>query len=236
MLRSIARSVLKVMPNPVRELAYDLRYAGLPDPFRIVRPHSMLTHLNLFFLQELARRVDQDGVRGDFVECGVYRGGSAGVLGHAAMRSPFARKLWLYDSFAGMPEATDRDDDHSHAIAGQFIGSEAQTRRILQRVGVPDDRVAIIVGRFEETLPKAERPPIAILHVDCDFYEPVVLTLETFYDHVEPLGCVVFNDYGSFQGCRRATDEFLTRRGLTSSLTQIDQDAYFFRKPAAAQS
>jgi O-methyltransferase len=164
------------------------------------------------------------------VECGVYRGGSAGVLGHGLTQSSLPRKLWLYDSFEGMPKASDKDDAYSHQIEAQFVGSEEQTRRILSKLNVEKDRFTIVRGRFEQTFSSVKASPVALLHVDCDFYEPVKLTLETFYPHVVPGGFVIFNDYGSFQGCRTAADEFIAANGIKSPLIQIDQDAYYFQK------
>lgn len=224
----------RTLPQPFWECADYIRYYGLPEPLRTVRPYTMLSTLNLCFLQELTRRADRLGVLGDFVECGVYRGGSAGVLGYEAIRSNLERRLWLYDAFAGMPATTSADDEYSRSIQGMYKGSETQTRRILQRLGVPEDRLRIVVGWFEDTLPRSERFPIALLHVDCDFYNPVKLTLETFYSRVEPLGFIVLNDYGCFQGCRTATDEFLAKLGITAPLMQIDRDAYYFQKPSPA--
>ncbi len=221
----------KILPPPLLELAYDLRYFGLPEPFRTVRPHSLLSYINLFFLQELAQRLEREEVPGDFVECGVYRGGSAGVLGYQARRSKFQRKLWLYDSFAGMPETTEKDDDLSRAIEGSYIGSEKQTRRILHRLNVPEEQYTIVVGLFEDTFSQAEISKIALLHIDCDFYDPVKLSLETFYESVQPGGYVVLNDYGFFQGSRLATDEFISNLNPKVHLIQIDQDAYYFQKP-----
>jgi O-methyltransferase len=230
-LNSIARPVIDSLPQPIKEAAENIRYFGLPVPIRTVRPYSMLSYINLFFLQELARRADALGLHGDFVECGVYRGGSAGVLGYEAMRSPANRNLWLYDAFAGMPAASKMDDDYSRSIQGQFVGSEAQTHRILHRLGVSENRYKIIRGWFEDTLPKADPRSVALLHVDCDFYDPVKLTLETFYPHIEANGFIILNDYGTFKGCRAATDEFLEKKGLEiSSVIQIDQDAYYFQK------
>lgn len=229
--RSVKTLLRRTLPLPVWKYAGYIRWFGLPEPLRTVLPHAMLSTLNLCFLQELARRVDRQGVRGDFVECGVYQGGSAGVLGYQAIRSTFQRRLWLYDSFAGMPVASENDDDYSQSIQGMYIGSEAQTRRILHRLRVPKDRFKIVVGWFEDTLPKSETDPIALLHVDCDLYNPVKLTLATFYSRIEPLGYVVLNDYGSFKGCRTATDEFLGKLDVSVILQQIDRDAYYFQKP-----
>jgi O-methyltransferase len=230
MLKSIGRFLNDSLPQPFKETAENVRYWGLPLPVRTVRRYSMLSYINLFFLQELARRADALELRGDFVECGVYRGGSAGVLGYQAMRSPAHRNLWLYDAFAGMPAGSKMDDDYSRSIEGQFVGSEDQTRRILRRLGVTEGRYEIVRGWFEDTLPKAQPPPVSLLHVDCDFYDPVKLTLETFYPHLEPKGFVILNDYGAFAGCRTAADEFLDKTGAQGSLSQIDQDAYYFQK------
>jgi O-methyltransferase len=231
-IKNILQSTL---PQPLLEQFYEFKYFGLPMPFRTVRPHTLLSNVNLFFLQELARRVENNGLPGDFVECGVYRGGSAGVLAYEVMRSKHQRRLWLYDSFAGMPAASDLDDVYSKSIEGQFVGSEAQTRRIMERLKIPNEQFEIVVGLIEDTLPQTPKFPIALLHIDCDFYNPVKMVLETFYDRVSPGGYVVLNDYGSFQGCREATDEFIRVRGLDRAinLIQIDRDAYFFQTPVA---
>lgn len=232
MLKPSTKAILhKVLPQPLIELAYDFRYFGLPEPFRTVRPHSLLSYINLFFLQELAQRLERENVPGDFVECGVYRGGSAGVLGYEARHSKFGRKLWLYDSFAGMPEAMEKDDDYSRSLKGSYIGSEQQTRKILHRLNVPEEQYTIVVGLFEDTFSQAEISKIALLHVDCDFYNPVKLSLETFYEFVQPGGYVVLNDYGWFQGSKLATDEFISKLSPKVHLVQIDKDAYYFQKP-----
>ena len=231
MLRQSPKVLLHtILPQPLLELAYTIRNLGFPEPFRTVRPYSLLSNLNLFFLQELSQRLEREDVPGDFVECGVYRGGSAGVLGYDAIRSRFQRKLWLYDSFAGMPEAIEKDDDYSRTLKGTCLGSENQTRRILRRLNVAEARYTIVAGLFEDTLPTAEKPKIALLHIDCDFYNPVKLSLETFYKSVQPGGYVVLNDYGHFQGSRLATDEFINNLNLKVHMVQIDKDAYFFQK------
>lgn len=207
-----------------------VRYSGLPEPIRTAKRLSMLSYLELFHLQELANRVDRADVGGDFVECGVYNGGSAALLGHQVQRSPLLRHLWLYDAFAGMPPAGTKDDDSSHDLAGQFVGSEAKARTAMRRLKVDPTRFTIVTGWFETTLPIAGPRSVALLHVDCDFYDPVRLVLETFYPCVVPGGYIVLNDYGAFQGCRLATDEFVAKRNDAGPLTQIDVDAYFLQK------
>lgn len=209
-----------------------MRYADLPPHLRLARQYSLLSSFHLLYMEELCRRVGEERVPGDLVECGVYRGGSAGILGLAVMRSP-DRHLWLFDAFAGMPEPSERDDAGAHEIASQFVGSEADTRRVLERLGIPRERYSLVVGWLEDVLPKLEKPEaIAMLHIDTDFHDPVKLALEQFYPHVSPGGYVVLNDYGAFEGCRIATDEFLAEHEPDVDLIAMDAIAAYFRKPA----
>jgi O-methyltransferase len=228
----LKRFLRRTLPRPLLERAEDLRWLGLPVPFRTVRPHTMLSNLNLFFLQELARRLERLRVPGDFVETGVCRGGSAGVIGYELIRSAFPRRLWLYDVFTGSPSTSDQDEEILHSLEGTMVGSEEQTRRLLERLGVPEDRYRIVAGLIEETLPRSEISSVALLHVDCNLYSPVKATLEVLYDRVEPLGFVVLNDYGCYRGCRKAVDEFLQKLPISPPVLQIDQDAWYFQKPA----
>ena len=222
MIRRVARRAVpkRLLPGRVDE------------PWHSGIRNSLLTPLNLYFLNELMQRVGRLGIQGDIVECGVYKGGSAAVLGWSMMRLEGApRRLWLFDSFAGMPPAGDEDGDFSHTLEGAYVGSEQRTRDLLARVEVPSDRYEIATGLFEDTFPAIETPPTALLHVDCDFYEPVKLTLEKFYPRLAPGGFVVLNDYGIYKGARQATDEFLAAAGLDVEPVAIDPTASFFQKP-----
>ncbi len=220
------------LPDGLREQWDDMRLRGLPEPLRTVWPHTLLTPLNMLFLMELAERVGREGVPGDFVECGVYKGGSAGLLGHSMMRLPGpSRRLWLFDSFEGLPKATHWDGPLHAQLEGDYEGSEWQTRRILGRLGVPGERYEIFSGLFEATFARIDAPQVALLHLDCDFYEPVKLSLKRFYPRVSPGGYIVLNDYGTFPGCRAATDEFFADEGVEVTPTFIDRAAIFLQKP-----
>jgi len=193
---------------------------------------SLVTPLNLYLLHELVERLRRLDIGGDIVECGVYRGGSAAILGWSMMQlGDGARTLRLFDSFAGMPLATDKDGEFSHTLEGKYVGSEESTRRLLRQAGVPTDRYEIVVGQFEQTFPSVLAPATALLHIDCDFYEPVRMTLEKFFPSMPPGGFVVLNDYGIYRGARAATDEFFERNGIDVELVAIDPTAAFFQKP-----
>ena len=230
MRAALKAAVRRRLPSEWQEKLDDRRYRSHGWPLRAVIPHSLMDPMNLAFLQKTARRLNRTGVRGAFVECGVYRGGSAGVLAFEAMKTP-DRELWLFDAFSGMPAAAAQDDDFAREIEGDYVGSEAQTRRILERVGMDPKRLQLRVGWFDDTYPHADVAQVSLLHVDCDFYDPVKLTLETFYPRLSPGGYVVINDYGSFGGCRVATDEFLKSLPEDVVPAAIDMHVVFFQKP-----
>jgi len=235
LIRKTARTVLS---DGVRQRLRGTGQPPQPDLMASAGASSLVTPLNLHLLQELVQRLGRLGIEGDIVECGVYRGGSAAVLGSAmiGLGDERPRKLWLFDSFAGMPPAGEQDGAFSHTLEGTYVGSEQETRRLLALAGVPPGRFQIVTGFYAETFPTIEAPPTALLHVDCDFYEPVKLTLEKFYPRLSPGGFVVLNDYGIYKGARTATDEFFQAHGLDIEPVAIDPTAAFFQKPGDGYS
>jgi O-methyltransferase len=196
-----------------------------------VRKDSLIEVSWLKGLYRLAREVERKGIGGDFVECGVYRGGSAAILGHALKPSTIARQLWLFDSFQGMPRPTEADGPSAPALEGDFVGDEENVRRLLRKVGAPLDRVKVVAGWFHETFPSVAVPRVALLHIDADWYESVRLCLERFYDAVEPGGIVVLDDYFDWPGCKAALEDFGRARGLQIEVKGGEDLPPHFHKP-----
>lgn len=135
---------------------------------------------------------------GDFVEVGVYKGGSAWVLGGVARER--GRALWLFDTFAGMPHAEPLDVHQK----GEFADTSAEA---VQRA-IPDAR--LVVGVFPKTLKEAEAEGlarIALAHIDCDQYRSVRACCERLAPLMAPGGLMVFDDYVPLAGARKAVDE-----------------------------
>jgi O-methyltransferase len=192
------------------------------DLFEMIKPYTLVTPERLSNLLRLARDLDTREINGDVVECGTYKGGTAALLG-SAMGD---RSLWLYDSFEGLPETTEKDGAYAKRHVGDCKGTEKELREILEKAGVDGERCHIRAGWFQETfkLPLPER--IALLHCDADWYESVLLTLETFFPRVVPGGFIILDDFGYFEGAREAFYEFclrcgerplLERRGITQA-------------------
>ena len=214
------------------------------DLFMRVRPHTMVSVRRLDNVYELAAAVERDGLPGAFVECGVWNGGCSGVMSYVAKRAGSGRKTWLFDSFEGVPEPTDQDGTKAALYARNrtsgdlkpvdlYVGSQAQVEELLfEKLQVNRTDVCIRKGWFQDTLPAArdEIGPIALLRLDGDWYESTKVSLDNLFDNVVPGGYVIIDDYGYWEGCALAVDEFLAQRGLEVTLHTIDDTGRFFQK------
>ena len=169
--------------------------------------------------------------------------------------STVPRNIHLFDTFAGIPEPNaDVDGDRAireaeaagMGIGGKLvpnpefytqmnreIGYEEDSRDLLGNVvGYPMDRVHYHTGFFEETIPTAggSLEAIGFLHLDCDWYRSTKVALDHLYDLVVPGGWIQIDDYGTYEGCRRAVDEFLGSRSLMPDLARIDAEVCAFVK------
>jgi len=196
-----------------------------------VRGYTAVFVPRLVALYKLSEEINQRSVPGDIVECGVYNGGSAAIMASLCEKSPLNRNVWLFDSFEGLPKPTDKDGEEAPAYEGWCHGDLSKVKEVLRKLRIPQSRVHIVKGWFQDTFPSAQIRDIAILHIDADWYDSVKLCLENFYDSVQPGGYIVLDDYGDWEGCRIATDEFLKKRALDVKLIQVDYTGFYFQKP-----
>jgi hypothetical protein len=165
-----------------------------------------------------------NNIPGDIVECGVARGGSAAVMALALRGLGARRRLWLFDTFSGIPQPTTSDPDYEVArnYAGSFRASIEEIGAAFARLGIATDNIEFVSGLFQNTLASSAVSQIALLHADGDWYESIKATLEALYDRVSPGGVIQFDDYGHWLGARKAVDEFMNRRGINAELEYVD--------------
>lgn len=198
------------------------------------RSYTYMPWPRLSTLYDLAVRLSRDRLMGSYVECGVCNGGSAGVLAGVSRRNP-DRHVWLFDSWEGLPEpdAIDVDLRDLPGRTGMACGLEECARELLfDKLGLTERTVHFVRGWFDDTLPlsKAQVGPVALLHLDCDWYKSVRLCLDQVYDQVITGGYVVIDDYGHWRGCRKAVDEFIAQRHLQVALAWVDYTGVYFQK------
>jgi O-methyltransferase len=212
-----------------------------------VRSHSMVSLQRLATVWQQVRYVDTYGLKGCLVECGVGKGGTVGMmaLAHQFSSSTPQRQLHLFDSFEGLPEPKAGVDGMSaigyskKRASGALktikkcVGTLDENKNFLEKtLGYPKDLLQYHVGWFEQTLPKDSSTlgPIAILRIDGDWYESTKVCLENLYEKVIPGGIIIIDDYGHWEGCKRATDEFLGKLKERVLLSHIDYSARYWIK------
>ena len=144
------------------------------------------------------------------------------------------RVLWVFDTFAGLPEPTPDDPDYEIAslYTGTCVGSLEDVTDSFQRLGIAD-RAMFVKGLFQETLPDARVQQVAVLHIDGDWYESVKTCLDYLYDKVSPGGVIQIDDYGFWKGARKALHEFFDARAIAPKLDRLDYSGRQFMKPLA---
>jgi O-methyltransferase len=203
---------------------------------RVCREHLTLSKPAI--LRELAAAVQETeaaGRPGLLIEAGTALGGSAIVI--ASAKSP-GRPMRVYDAFAMIPPPTDKDGEevqrrYQKIVSGRArgVGGEtyygyrndllAEVTASFGRFGLPleSTNVDLIKGYFEDTLHVDE--PVALAHLDGDWYESTMTCLERIEPHLVPGGRLVIDDYFYWSGCRRAVDEYFDGRDGYEMVTNL---------------
>lgn len=179
--------------------------------------------------------VAEQGIAGAIVECGVWRGGSMMVVAQTLLDlAKPTYDLYLFDTFDGMPPPTAEDLDCSGTAAGDLLNrsprdsnmwgwsSLEQTRSALSSIGYPQERIHFVAGRVEDTLPDRAPERIALLRLDTDWYASTRHELLHLFPRLLPGGVIIIDDYGHWQGARKATDEYLAEQKVPLLLNRID--------------
>ena len=221
---------------------YMLKDRG-PDGALVVRPeyrfvsenaHTMMGRKRLDNLHDCLATVLRDGVPGDLIETGVWRGGGTIFMrGFLAAHDIADRRVWVADSFEGLPApslAEDAQSNLSKEVAPFLAISLDEVKALFERYGLLDDQVGFLKGWFRDTLPSAPIDRLALLRLDGDLYESTMDALVPLYDKLSPGGFVIVDDYGALPQCKLAIDEFRADRDIIDRLYPIDGAAIFWRK------
>jgi hypothetical protein len=194
--------------------------------------HSMIGLERLNNIQSCAERIFEEGIPGDFVETGVWRGGA--VIFMRAVLKAFneeQRLVWAADSFRGLPAPKMAEDAgyDFHTIRTLSISRETVMNNF-RTYDLLDDGVKFIEGWFDETLPHAPIEKIALLRLDGDLYKSTMDAIESLYDRVSIGGYIIVDDFGDLEPCRRAINDFRERRGISEPIVPIDWTGVYWRK------
>ncbi len=197
-------------------------------------------------LVEATRHLVSCGIKGDFVECGVWKGGSAMAAAMALLSCGDTRRdFWLYDTYEGMSKPTDADVSYDGEVAEQQLQQQdihnprsvwcysplEEVRNNLASIQYPTQQIHFIKGKVEDTLPEQMPERIALLRLDTDWYESTKHELVHLYPRLISGGVLIVDDYGYWQGSRRAVDEYFEHHAPRPLLVRIDATARIAIKP-----
>lgn len=203
-----------------------------------VSPYTMTSKERIHALINATRYIIENDIEGDFVECGVWKGGSMMAIAHTLKHfQSDDRDLYLFDTFDGMSDPTKNDVDFSGMDAKTLLGKSEKKKNTshiwcystldevknnLAKTGYRRDKISFIQGKVEDTIPNTAPDKIALLRLDTDWYESTKHELIHLYPRVVNGGVIIIDDYGYWQGCKKAVDEYIRDNNISILLNRID--------------
>jgi hypothetical protein len=230
-------------PVPDDAVAHDADLKKLPPLEQKVvdaaLPNSITSVPRLLAVVNAVRYCERRGISGAFAECGVWRGGSVLAMILTLQDMGAERDIWLYDTFEGMTEPTDEDTSEFHRPALETwqeteagpawpeyfspeVFNEEGVRKTLLSTGYPEARLHFVRGPVEETIPGTIPDSLALLRLDTDWYESTRHELVHLYPLLADAGVLIIDDYGHWEGCRRAVDEYFDSEAPPILLNRVD--------------
>jgi O-methyltransferase len=215
--------------------------------YRTCRDETMTSLERMYALYQAVGHVVDQGVPGDLLECGVWRGGSVMLMVSVLRaRGCTDRSIWLYDTFDGMVPPGEEDvQAMSGRRADEILGERPRTgddpfwgvasRAIveanLRRTGYPMERFRFVPGDVLKTLPAEAPTCLSVMRLDTDWYQSTRHELEHLYPRLSPGGVLIIDDYGYWRGARKATDEYFAATDARPLLHRIDYTGRIGVKP-----
>jgi hypothetical protein len=247
------RTLLDKLRRPKPAAAKPDKFANYPDfgaelrqTIERIQPYTMSSPERMVAMYEAARHVSRHKLPGAIVECGVWKGGSMmlaaiGLLSAGERNRP----LYLFDTYEGMTAPTDADRSPLFApTAAELLSRSEKSARIwavsaldevrsnLASTGYPMETMKFIKGPVEETVPAQAPEQIALLRLDTDWYESTRHEMMHLYPRLVPGGILIIDDYGHWEGARKAVDEYITQNNLRLFLNRIDYTGRLAIKPS----
>lgn len=207
-----------------------------------VRDYTMTSPARVLALLDAVRYIVASGIPGDFLECGVWRGGSMMAAAMQLLKlGATDRELYLFDTFEGMPAPSEHDIDPEGKPAHDSFGhsgndpvggrlpwkpaSVEEVRAAMLQTGYPPEKIKLFKGRTQETIPGGAPRLIALLRLDTDWYESTHHEMTHLYPRIVRGGVLVLDDYGYWKGSRKAVDEYLKKHDIRLLLCPVDSTA-----------
>ena len=190
----------------------------------------------MFSLMRAVEYIEKNKIEGDVVECGVWRGGSSMVMASKLKGAQNTdRELFMYDTYDGMSEPSEKDLQHDGQAAGNMLAESDkekdqiwcysaidEVKENMRLTGFDISKIHFIQGKVEDTIPNMIPDKIAILRLDTDWYESTKHEMIHLFPRLVKGGVLIIDDYGHWQGARKAIDEYFEEHNVNILLNRID--------------
>ena len=197
---------------------------NIKDIIKVCSKYSMTGEKRMYLLSEAIKEVKRQNLEGDFLECGIWKGGNIILFKKLNILYNLKKNIYAYDTFEGMPASNEFDKDYNENFASDLMSKEEKNsnlnnihcyspyEEVVNNISkyVEVSNIKFIKGKVEETLLENINIPkkISILRLDTDFYSSTKIELEVLYNRLVKGGILIIDDYGHWKGARKAVDEF----------------------------
>lgn len=206
--------------------------------FEQCKPYTMTSRERMYALYNAVKYIVKSNIKGDFVECGVWKGGSTMLIALTLIKLGVKnRKIYLYDTYEGMSQPTEADigmskdnlgvdtkdywkDRENEGTNDWCLAQLDEVKNNMTLTNYPKENIFYIKGKVEDTIPKSIPENISLLRLDTDWYESTKHELNHLYPLVSKNGVLIIDDYGSWAGARKAVDEYF--ENIPMLLNRID--------------
>ena len=228
--------------------------AKIEQAITLIKGYTMLSRSTLVSLADQIAYCNKVDLEGAFVECGVWKGGAVALMAYISKQTGRPdRALHLFDAFQDICPPDPKVDGEKALNETKKFGSYQEgdlqplsgvydrfgghgtidaCKEVIGKTGYPSANVHFHQGWFQDTVKEASKsiPKISLLRLDGDWYESTMVCLQAFYDQVVPGGFIIFDDYGAYEGCRKAVHDFFDNRNVRPFLVRADTACYFVIK------
>lgn len=208
------------------------------------RPFTMTSPERMYSLHKAIEYVVANGIEGDIVECGVWKGGSAMMMIHSLVLNHEQRNIYLYDTFEGMSEPNEKDKDLYGNSADELLKESdkfsdrsiwcystlEQVQQNINSINYPQDKIHFVKGKVEQTIPNTIPEKIALLRLDTDWFDSTYHELIHLYPLLSNKGILIIDDYGHWEGAKKAVDQYFKEINIVPLLHRIDYTGRVLQK------
>ena len=242
-MKRIIKYILKIFGLKINRIKKDVYPIDINNNFieeyKMIEAYTATSIERVYALKSAITYIIKNKIKGDFVECGVWKGGSCMLMAQTLVNEgEKERKIWMYDTFDGMTEPTDDDCEIETNVSNSDLLKNTpkntdkfniwayapleMVKKNMKKTMFPEERIHFIEGKVENTLSKVKPQNIALLRLDTDWYESTKCELEQLYPLLSIGGVLIVDDYGHFSGAKKAVDEYFSKTNVKPLMNRID--------------